>query len=334
MRALAALVLALALLHAVAAGRVVNIESMGAVPEQNSLAVCNANKQVLATALASLTPGDTLLVPAGKTFWLMGGIVSQGLHDVTVRIDGTLKFSDDEKAWPRDEKKRVLECLLFESMNNVTFTSGVVNGVKGTIDGNGNKWWGIIKYLEIGENRPRLFHVKDSTNLLVENLLFRDSPYWTTYFNNVENLEIRFSDVEARRDNHTWHDINDMTAFNTDGFDVAGRNIWIHDCNVWNEDDCVCVKTVPGPACSENMLFERINASGVGLTVGSITPSAANTCIRNITFRDSVMPNTFKVRHLFLPFFYIAILVCFRFLFFSPFSLSTIRLDDIARLLL
>jgi hypothetical protein len=42
------------------------------------------------------------------------------------------------------------------------------------------------------------------------------------------------------------------------------------------------------------MLFERINASGVGLTIGSIGPSTSHTCVRNITFRDSIMHDTFK----------------------------------------
>ena len=27
----------------------------------------------------------------------------------------------------------------------------------------------------------------------------------------------------------------DMTAFNTDGFDVSGKNVWIHDCQIWNQ---------------------------------------------------------------------------------------------------
>lgn len=38
------------------------------------------------------------------------------------------------------------------------------------------------------------------------------------------------------------------------------------------------------------MLFERINASGVGLTIGSIGSST----VRNITFRDCHMPHSFK----------------------------------------
>ena len=41
---------------------------------------------------------------------------------------------------------------------------------------------------------------------------------------------------------------------------------------------------------SENMLFERITASGVGLTIGSI----GNSHVNNITFRDCYMPHSFK----------------------------------------
>lgn len=41
--------------------------------------------------------------------------------------------------------------------------------------------------------------------------------------------------------------------------------------------------------------MERVNASGLGLTIGSIGGSiGAPTCVRNITFRDSIMPSTVK----------------------------------------
>ena len=98
-----------------------------------------------------------------------------------------------------------------------------------------------------------------------------------------------------------------MTAFNTDGFDVTGRNVWIHDCTVWNQDDCIAVKVLYCIAVkalvtlnarsemllqdnSENMLFERITASGIGLTIGSI----GNSVVNNITFRDCYMPHSWK----------------------------------------
>jgi polygalacturonase len=168
----------------------------------------------------------------------------------------------------------------------------------GLIDGSGEKWWGAVKYLEIGENRPRLIHIEDAADLKVENLFFKNSPYWTFYANDVANVEIHHCRVDARRDNSDHHDLYDLTAFNTDGFDVAGKDIWIHDCEIWNDDDCIAVKEMNGGGkraqCSENMLFERINASGVGLTIGSIGPSSLHTCVRNITFRDCVMPNSYK----------------------------------------
>jgi hypothetical protein len=77
---------------------------------------------------------------------------------------------------------------------------------------------------------------------------------------------------------------------NTDGFDVAGQNVYIHDVFVRNFDDAVAVK--PGTDmdgwCSENYLIERVTVqAGVGLTVGSVPSNTGVNCVRNVTFRDS-----------------------------------------------
>ena len=141
--------------------------------------------------------------------------------------------------------------MLLDRMDNVTFTS---NGV-GTLDGNGERWWGIpgIGFLVRKEDRPNLFKSEDSTNLLVENLFLKDSPHWTFEAKHVDGLEIRNVEIEARRTDQVSnfllgvarllislspkdnHNVVDLTAFNTDGFDVSGRNVWIHDCTVWNQ---------------------------------------------------------------------------------------------------
>jgi len=232
--------------------------------------------------LASLLPGDTFLLP-NKTFMMMGGIRAYDLQSVTFQIDGTIVFSNNMDEWPRESSGDVFECLHFFNLDNVTFTSSGV----GTLDGQGEIWWGIpgIGYLVRGENRPRLFNIQDSTNILVENLFFLNSPYWTFWVHSVDGLEVRYCEISARRTNEDHHGIIDLTAFNTDGFDVTGRNVWIHDCVVWDQDDCIAVKDN-----SENMLFERITASGVGLTIGSIGSSNVN----NITFRDCYMPHSWK----------------------------------------
>ena len=94
-------------------------------------------------------------------------------------------------------KNRAMECMELNNMENVTWTS---NGI-GTIDGNGEKWWGIpgIGYLRRGNDRPKLFRTQDSKNLLVENLLLIDSPRWTFEARNVDGLEVRNVEIEARR---------------------------------------------------------------------------------------------------------------------------------------
>ena len=50
-------------------------------------------------------------------------------------------------------------------------------------------------YLVRGENRPRLFNIQDSKNLLVENLFFLNSPYWTFWVHSVDGLEVRNCEI-------------------------------------------------------------------------------------------------------------------------------------------
>eukprot|EP00954_Amorphochlora_amoebiformis_P030002 1393977-Amorphochlora_amoeboformis.AAC.1 len=237
---------------------VYDFEKLGGKPDDDSSQTAWANGGLVNKTLqAILQPGDTLFFP-NKTFTLMGGIQAEGLHDITIQIDGTLEYKDDIDSWPTQDGKQVLNCMVFKNVTNMTFTSSG----KGTIDGKGERWWGIpgIGYLIQGKNRPNLFEIDTGKDVLIENLLFKQSPCLTVWAHNMDGLEIRWTDIDARRTDADSHTIIDLTAFNTDGFDVAGKNVWIHDCNVWNQDDCVCVK-----GNSENMLFERINASGLGL---------------------------------------------------------------------
>jgi len=262
---------------------IINFQDQGAVPDDSSLNTALKNGEVLNLTLASLVPGDVLLI-SNKTFHLMGGIIASNLSSVTLYIGGTLAFAGSHEGinhWPRDSQGHVLECLSFKNISNVTFTS---DG-QGTLDGQGSYWWGVLGYIKYRENRPRILTIADSEDILIEKLMFRNSPYWTFYATNVNGLEIRHSTIDVRRTSYDGHSAYNLLAFNTDGFDVNGRNVWIHDVDIWNQDDCIAVK-----GNSENMLFERITASGLGLTIGSI---AAET-VRNITFRDCYMYRTYK----------------------------------------
>jgi hypothetical protein len=281
------LLLAVSCLATAAHAKVVDFEvDVGGVPDDPSLTAAWLNGGLMNSSLASLAPGDELVLP-NKTFHMMGGIVADGLADVTVRFEGTVVYDDSMKEWPRQQSGgRVLECLKFSRCTNLTLTSSG----KALFNGQGKAWWGLpgVGYLARGEDRPRLLDIEDSAHTLVENLYLQNSPYWTFNWHGAQadGLEVRNVDISARRDGKDDHGLIEETAFNTDGFDVAGKNVHIHDCTVWNQDDTVCAKDG-----SENMLFERIEASGVGLTIGSIGGNSVN---RNITFRDIHMHKPVK----------------------------------------
>jgi polygalacturonase len=278
---LAFVVAALAALAAFTDAKVIDFQEIGAVADDVSNATVFANRDLFQLTLQNLQFGDRFIIP-NKTFHLVGGVDVSNMADVVIQIDGTLSFTNDRAQWPKDPVSgNVLECIFFHNITNVVFTSSG----KGTLDGNGQEWWGAIEFLKHQEDRPRLFHIDVSKNILVENLLFRDSPYWTFWAERCDGLVVRYSDFVVRWDRRDKHTLVDLQAFNTDGFDVTGKNVYMHDLNIWNDDDCIAVKDD-----SENMLFERINASGLGLVIGSIGGSR----VHNITFRDSYMYRTFK----------------------------------------
>jgi polygalacturonase len=99
--------------------------------------------------------------------------------------------------------------------------------ILGTFDGQGKEWWGAIKYLKNGEDRPRILSIDGSKNIIVENLLFKDSPFWTFYAQDCDGMIIRHSDVDARWTNESYHTVLDLQAFNTDGFDVTGETSFL-----------------------------------------------------------------------------------------------------------
>eukprot|EP01119_Soliformovum_irregulare_P023870 TRINITY_DN842_c1_g1_i1.p1 TRINITY_DN842_c1_g1~~TRINITY_DN842_c1_g1_i1.p1 ORF type:complete len:427 (-),score=92.12 TRINITY_DN842_c1_g1_i1:50-1294(-) len=253
------------------------------IPDNDDLQVAWKNGGLLNQTLAAMKPGDELFFPENTTYHLVGGITAYNLSDNVIHFDGTLRFTANVKTWPTksDGSGQVLECFQFFNINNVTFTSSTI----GLLNGHGETWWGLLGYVEYLENRPRMLSIANSKNLLIENLYFQSSPYWTVWITDVDGLEIRNSEISNRRNDYDGHDWWNLAAWNTDGFDVTGKNVWIHDCRIWNQDDCIAVKDG-----SENMLFERIHASGLGLVIGSIGEST----VRNITFRDCWMHKTYK----------------------------------------
>jgi polygalacturonase len=266
------------------------------------------NTKTLNKALANLRSGDRLVIK-NQTYWLAGGVHGEDLHNVTIQLDGTLSFLPGRKGWPTHDcnehriplqpKKNgtcVQEAISLSNSTHLTLTSSETSG--GVIFGSGSSWWGYINYLIHGENRPRLFRLLNATDVLIEHWTFTQSPYWTATLYDIVNLEINNCHVSNRVNQVDSHDVTNLAALNTDGFDIAGKNIYIHDSSVWNQDDCFTIQPLDSTGynaqCTENVLIERINASGLGLTVGAIHPSLGHNCIKNVTFRHAHMHHSYK----------------------------------------
>ena len=180
----------------------------------------------------------------------------------------------------------VVNAITLTNFTNVVITSTRGAASKALIDGNGSEWWGYIKYItDSNSSRPKILVLQSSKNLVVEHLYLKDSASWNFWAPDSFGLVVRYVSVSVRRTDANNHNLYDLGAFETDGIDFSGKNIHVHDCDIWVQDDCVSVK-----GKTENVLVERVSCSGLGLAIGSI----GNSYAKNITFRDSVCPNSRK----------------------------------------
>jgi len=279
----------------------------GGIAYNYSNAALQYNTQIFSDILEYNASYSSLFF-ADKTFHFYPGVYGTEITDFELIINGTLRFHRPNKTILNHWGDRPEPCIFIEDSTDILVTSPDPSAAaddfdddyidtdygstkRGIIDGAGSEYWGIpfIGYLELVEFRPDLFVMNRTSNVMIEYMIFRDPGLYTMCLVDVDHLEIQYSSIVARRTHDDGHSLLDLSAFNTDGIDVAGNDVYIHDVDIWNQDDCIAVKdSFIGE--STNMLFERITASGLGLTVGSI----GGTTVSNITFRDSLLYKTYK----------------------------------------
>jgi rhamnogalacturonan hydrolase len=145
--------------------------------------------------------------------------------------------------------------IIAENANDFEFYS---SNSAGAIQGNG---------YQARNAGPRLFRCISCTNFSIHDLIFVDSPEFHVIIQDgtngeIYNLAIRGTDLGG-----------------SDGIDVSGTNMWIHDVEVTNRDECVTTKNT-----ASYFLIERIwcNQSG-GSAIGSLS---SGTAIHDIIYRN------------------------------------------------
>ena len=278
----------------------ISILDHGAIPSSSDLTSALANSQAIVDAFTAANSSATdrvVEVPAGAAFFLMTSTISD-VHDVTFQIDGALYLHNTLEDWPD-------EANLY-GFHIVDVTGFTLTG-SGSMDGQGYNWWVATAKGRSHAHRPNLFEYLRAEDCLIENITVRNSPRFNFHMKDMLNLEIRYVDIEtdvtAQRailEDHKLWDLDlsiPMFPFNTDGFDPAGENIWIHDCSIENYDDAVAVKPSGSKdlrQCTKNVLVENMKIKyGVGMSVGSVSPKHSE-CVDDVTFRNIDFKDPFK----------------------------------------
>mmetsp|Transcript_4912 Transcript_4912/g.16098 ORF Transcript_4912/g.16098 Transcript_4912/m.16098 type:complete len:691 (-) Transcript_4912:904-2976(-) len=260
------------------------IDDCGAVSDDESFAVRNG--EVIAEAFRLAEPGDRIVVPYGRRYFVIPAGVHEPRADVTLEIRGELAASFHTKKWPDENSNRKIAFLGFQKPSNLTITGG------GLVNGRGHRWWWHFALNLLDRKRPALVRVDSPTNVTVSNLAFIDSPRFHLHVLNATKATVR--NVTILVDWRAQKRQLPVFPFNTDGVDVGGKQILVEDVTVSNWDDVIAVKPTPY-GCTRNVTVRNITSLfGGGLSVGSVGAGPKRPCVRDVLFEKCTMYRPFK----------------------------------------
>ena len=165
--------------------------------------------------------------------------------------------------------------IIVQNANDFEFFSQTS---KGAMQGYG------YQFTSKGTYGPRLIRIVTSTNFSIHDLALVDSPAFHLILDNSKNGVVYNLIIRGGNEG------------GLDGIDVSGSNIFIHDVEVTNKDECVTIKN---PA--SNMLIQDIycNWSG-GSAMGSLSDGIT---ISNIEYNRIYTWQSNQMYMVSLPFF-------------------------------
>ncbi len=252
--------------------------------------------------------GGVVIVPQG-TFLTGSLFFKQGVN-LYLESGATLKGSDDISDFAllttRIEGQTV---KYFAALINADGLDGFTLTGKGTIDGNGLRYWKAFwlrrgwnpKCTNKDEQRPRLLYVSHCKNVQISGVSLINSPFWTTHFYKTDYLKIMDLTIKAGTGNGF-----ETRAPSSDGIDLdVCQNVLVKGCYIAVNDDGVCLKGGKGPLADkdpnngenrniivEDNTFDRCPA----LTMGSESVFTYNVMMRRCKTLDANSVLLFKMR--------------------------------------
>jgi polygalacturonase len=234
--------------------------------------------------------GGVIVIPKG-TFLSGSLFFKKGTH-LHLEEGARLKGSDDISNFPLVMTRMEGQTLkYFAALVNADGLDGFTISGKGTIDGNGLRYWKAFwlrlefnpKGTNMDEMRPRLLYVSNSRNVQVSGVKLINSPFWTSHFYKCENVKLL--------DLYIYSPKSPVKAPSTDAVDIdACRNFLIKNCYMSVNDDAVALKGGKGPlsdkdennGSNQNIIIEDCT---YGFCHGALTLGSESIHNRNIILR-------------------------------------------------
>lgn len=184
-------------------------------------------------------------------------------------------------------------CKYFPALINVDGLDGFTLSGPGTVDGNGSPYWKAFrlrrqwnpKCTNKDEQRPRLLHVSNSTNVSIADVTLQNSPFWTCHIYKTDHIRL----LNLR----IFSPIAPIRSASADGIDLdVCSDVLVKGCRITVNDDAVCFKGGKGPWADKdpdngpntNIIVEDCffdNTTGSCVTCGSECIRTHNIIIRN-----------------------------------------------------
>ncbi len=191
--------------------------------------------------------GGTVVVPQGV--FLSGALFFRPGTHLLLEEGAVLKGSDDIADFPVvDTRIEGRSVRYFAALVNADGVDGFTLTGRGTIDGNGLRYWRAFwlrrqwnpKCTNMDEMRPRLIYVSNSSDVMIEGLTLRNSPFWTTHLYRCNRVKLM--------DLHISSPATPVKAPSTDAIDIdACHYIHVDGCYLSVNDDAIALKGGKGP---------------------------------------------------------------------------------------
>ncbi|EEF43154.1 polygalacturonase At1g48100 [Ricinus communis] len=232
---------------------------------------------VAAWKAACAVESGVILAPSGYSFMITSTIFSGPCQPGLVfQVDGCLMPPDGPDSWPEKDSKK--QWLVFYRLTDMTLTG------KGTIEGNGEKWWDLPCKPHRSPNgesskepcdSPAMIRFFMSSNLVVSGLSIQNSPQFHMKFDGCEGVLIEKLSISSPK-----------LSPNTDGIHIENtKTVGIYNSMISNGDDCISI----GTGCS-NVDIEGVTCGpSHGISIGSLGVHNSQACVSNITVSNAII---------------------------------------------